>query len=124
MLVTLAIWPTWDPKSAAGTLPAITMEIMKLYEDTYKIPFVIDSLRGWDPLHALVQSIEAAQSFDPGDVIKAFENLKTIQCSVGTAKVGGLKTYGVNHMVVQPLPLTWLKNGEIEFIKWTELDIP
>ena len=67
---------------------------------------------------------EAAQSFEPADVLKAFQNMKAIKCSEGTAKVGGLKTYGVNNMVVQPCPLTRIQSGNIEFIGFKPLNIP
>jgi hypothetical protein len=102
----------------------MTKKIVQLWVDTYKVPFVADSLHGWDPVQELAQAIEAAQSFDPGDVIKAFQGMKTIECSVGSAKVGGLKTYGINNMVVQSCPLTVLKNGEVKFIGFMPLDIP
>ena len=116
--------PAFEPVSAAAGLPAMTKKIVQLWVDTYKVPFVADSLHGWDPVQELAQAIEAAQSFDPGDVIKAFQKMKTIECSVGSAKVGGLKTYGINNMVVQPCPLTVLKNGEVKFVGFMPLNIP
>jgi ABC-type branched-subunit amino acid transport system substrate-binding protein len=116
--------PAFEPVSAAAGLPAMTKKIVQLWVDTYKVPFVADSLHGWDPVQELAQAIEVAQSFDPGDVIKAFQGMKTIECSVGSAKVGGLKTYGINNMVVQSCPLTVLKNGEVKFIGFMPLDIP
>jgi branched-chain amino acid transport system substrate-binding protein len=116
--------PAFEPVSAAADLPAITKKIVQLWVDTYKVPFVADSLHGWDPVQELAQAIEAAQSFDSGDVIKAFQKMKTIECSVGSAKVGGLKTYGINNMVVQPCPLTVLKNGEVKFVGFMPLNIP
>ena len=116
-------FPTFHPDHVGDSLPAITKEIVKLSEDTYKVPFDIGYLRGWDPLYTLVQAIEAAQSLDPAKVIKAFENMKTIESSTGTAKVGGMKTFGINHLVVQPCPITRIQNGVVEFIRWYDLDI-
>jgi branched-chain amino acid transport system substrate-binding protein len=118
------IFPTFEPKSAAALLPPITSEVVKLWTATYKITFDIAALRGWDPLWTLVQSIEAAQSFEPSDVIKAFEKMGTIKTSVGTAKVGGLKTFGINHMVATPCPLSRIQNGNVEFIGFFQPNIP
>jgi branched-chain amino acid transport system substrate-binding protein len=81
--------PAFEAVSAVAELPPLTKTIMKLWNDTYKVPFVSDSLTGWDPLYALVQAIEAAQSLEPADVIKAFQKMKTIGSSAGPAKVGG-----------------------------------
>jgi len=118
------IFPTFEPKSAAASLPPITSEIVKLWTDTYKIPFDIGALRGWDPLWTMLQAIEAAQSFEPGDVIKAFEKMKNIKTGVGTAKIGGLATFGINHMVCTPCPLTRIENGNVQFIGWFTPNIP
>jgi branched-chain amino acid transport system substrate-binding protein len=115
--------PNFDTTTAMAQLPEITKMIIKLWTDIYKVPFETTALRGWDPLHCLVQAIEAAQSFDPGDVMRALEKMQTIECSSGTAKIGGLKTYGVNHMVVQRVPLTRIKNGQLEFVGWKSIDI-
>jgi branched-chain amino acid transport system substrate-binding protein len=116
--------PTFEPVSAGDRLPAITKTIVKLWTDTYKVPFVVDSLRGWDPLYLLVQSIEAAKSLQPENVIKAFEKMKSIDTSVGPAKIGGLKTYGVNHVVLPPCPVSRLKNGQVEFVGFSPVELP
>lgn len=118
------IIPAFEPVSAAAALPPILKTILQLWNDTYKVPFVSDSLHGWDPIYEVAQAIEAAQSFEPGDVIKAFQKMKTIDTSVGPSKVGGLKTYGINNMVVQLCPLTRIENGQVEFVGWRPLSIP
>ena len=116
--------PGFEPISAAAQLPPLLKNIIQMWTDTYKVPFVSDSLHGWDPLYELAQAIEAAQSFEPADVIKAFQNMKSIKCSVGTAKVGGLKTYGINNMVAQPVPVTRIQNGQVIFVGWRPVPIP
>jgi len=118
------IIPTFEPVSAEAQLPPILKNIIQMWSDTYHVPFISDSLRGWDPVYELAQAIEAAQSFEPADVLKAFQKMKAIKSSTGTVKVGGLKTYGINNMVVQPCPLTRIQNGTIEFIGFKPLNIP
>jgi hypothetical protein len=32
--------------------------------------------------------------------------------------MGGLDTFGINHVIIKPVPVTRLKNGEVEFVKF------
>ena len=107
-------WPSFEAKSAGSDVPPMAKTIIKQWDDKYKTPCIIEVFRGWDPLYTLVQAIEAAQSLDPTDVIKTFEKMKSVDTSQGVSKIGGLKTYGHNHMTLQPCPLTRLNNGQIE----------
>ncbi len=79
---------------------------------------------GWDALWCLVQAIEKAQSLDTSEVAAAWEKMPTIETSLGTGHMGGLKTYGINHLVVRPLPITKLEKGNIQFIGWFMPNIP
>jgi hypothetical protein len=38
--------------------------------------------------------------------------------------MGGLKTFGINHVVVRPLSLVRFMNGEPNFIKWYTPALP
>lgn len=116
--------PSFEAESAGNNVPPLGKEIIKLWLDKYKSHWQIEVFRGWDPLYTLVQAIKAAQSLDPTDVIKAFEKMKSIDTSQGLSKIGGLKTYGHNHMTLQPCPLTRLNNGQIEFLGWREIVVP
>lgn len=118
------ILPSFAPTSPTVQLPDLMKTIIQLWKQTYNIPFVNDALRGWDPLYALAQSIQAAQSLDPATVAKAFENMQTIQTAEGTAGVGGLKTFGINGTIVQQCPLTVIKNGESQFVGWFPANVP
>jgi hypothetical protein len=71
-----------------------------------------------------VQAIEAAQSFDPTDVKTAWEKMKSIETSYGTGHMGGLKAYGVNHLVVRPCPISGFIKGEVKLIKWYTPNFP
>ena len=117
-------FPSFEMTSAGADVPPMANTISKLWTDKYKTPCIIEVFRGWDPLYTLVQAIEAAKSLDPTDVIKTFEKMKSVDTSQGVSKIGGLKTYGVNHMTLQPCPLTRLNKGKIEFLGWKEIVIP
>jgi len=116
--------PTVDPTSPSVQVPPLLTEIMKLWDETYHVPFVLDACRGWDPLYVTVQAIEKAQSFDPEEVAKVFQTMGTVDTSVGPAPIGGLKSYGINAVLAENVPLSRLQNGEIEFIGWFPLNIP
>jgi branched-chain amino acid transport system substrate-binding protein len=101
-------------------------QIAKLWQETYNTPFgkYGDSLLGWDALWCLVQAIEKANSLDTTEVAKTWENMSKIETSSGTGKMGGLKTYGINHIVVKPVGLSRFNKGEVEFVKWYTPNIP
>jgi branched-chain amino acid transport system substrate-binding protein len=105
-------------------LPAITKEIIKLWGDTYKTAIWNDAFQGWDSLWTLMQAIEKTQSLDPTEVMKTWEKMEAIETKYGTGKMGGLKTFGLNHVVIPPCPISYLENGEIKFGGWYEQKIP
>jgi branched-chain amino acid transport system substrate-binding protein len=79
---------------------------------------------GWSPSWSLVQAIVAAKNLDPTAVKEAWEKMKTIETPYGTGKMGGLKTYGINHNVSAPMPLVSLRNGEVKWVKWQDVPMP
>ena len=79
---------------------------------------------GWSPSWSLVQAIEAAQSLDPTVVKDSWEKMTSIQTPYGTGRMGGKKTYGINHTVSAPMPLTTLKDGKVVWVKWQEVPMP
>jgi branched-chain amino acid transport system substrate-binding protein len=105
-------------------VPSMIKEIQKQWEAKYTGPFVLDAVNGWDSLWCLVQAIEEAQSFDPSQVAASWEKIDKIETSFGTGHMGGLKTYGINHLVVRKLPICTLDNGAVKFGKWYSPDFP
>lgn len=103
--------------------PAMVKEIMKLWEKKYKKPFNLDALDGWSAVWALVQAIEKAQSFDTEKVVKVWEGMKTIETPWGTGAMGGQKTFGINHMVISPAPISMLKKGKVAVTHWYKPDM-
>jgi branched-chain amino acid transport system substrate-binding protein len=115
--------PSMDIKSP--DVPPMIKEIQRRWEAKYKSRFMFESFQGWDALWCLVQAIEAAQSLDPTDVKTAWENMKSIETSYGTGHMGGLKTYGVNHLVVRRCPITgFVTKGKVKLIKWYTPSFP
>jgi branched-chain amino acid transport system substrate-binding protein len=79
---------------------------------------------GFNPLYELKQVIEAAQSVDPTALKDTWENMKTIDTVYGPGRMGGLKTYGINHTVCAPCPIVALMDGEVKWVKWVDVYSP
>jgi branched-chain amino acid transport system substrate-binding protein len=89
--------------------------------------FAADGLVGYDQIFMLAQIISKAQSLDPATVVATFESLTNpgdIESIYGAAHVGGLKTCGANHILVRPVPLSRVVDGQAEFVGVTDLSIP
>ena len=98
--------------------PPVVNELKKRVEAKYGVgTFHVGNVIGWNPLWSMVQAIEAAQSLDPTEVAKTWENMKSIETLFGTATMGGLEFWGINHGVMLPRPLTGLDNGELKDIR-------
>jgi branched-chain amino acid transport system substrate-binding protein len=104
--------------------PAMVKEIIRLWTEKYKKPFNLDALDAWSGLWALTQAIEKAQSLDPSDVVKTFETMTSIETPWGNGTMGGAKTFGVNHMVLAPAPISRLMNGKVDSTKWYKPELP
>jgi branched-chain amino acid transport system substrate-binding protein len=118
------IWPTFNENGPEA--PAFVKdELVPFWYEAYpNAPFDAEAVNSWDSVWCLVQAIEKAQSIDPTEVAKAWETMDTLQAAKGTAKMGGAKTFGLNHMVFPPCPITRLKDGQAEFIKWVDPWMP
>jgi ABC-type branched-subunit amino acid transport system substrate-binding protein len=110
------IWPAFDVN--IPNAPEMTKEIVKLWYNSNKDPIDSDGINMWDNLWVLIQAISKAQSLDPVKVAKTWENMPTVETSRGIAKMGGLKTFGINHMVFRPCPMSRMKDGQVEFVRW------
>jgi ABC-type branched-subunit amino acid transport system substrate-binding protein len=108
----------------SAEVPPMIKKEKQLWEAKYKTRYMFESFQGWDALWCLVQAIEAAQSLDPTDVKTAWENMKSIETSYGTGHMGGLKTYGINHLVVRSCPISAFVKGKVKLIKWYTPSFP
>ncbi len=110
------IFAGYDP--AATDTPAMVKTIAKLWDQKYHKPFSIDGVDGFSSVWAVAQAIEKAQSLDVEAVVAAWEKMTTIETPTGTGKMGGLKVFGINHMVIGPSPVSLLKNGKVGKTIW------
>ena len=66
----------------------------------------------------LVQAIEAAQSIDPTKVKDALEKMKVIHTPYGDGHLCGQKTFGIDHMITAPQPMSTIDKGVIKWVEW------
>jgi branched-chain amino acid transport system substrate-binding protein len=98
-------------------------EIRKMLLDKYK-ECNFDYVRAWDSIWWMVQAIEKAQSLDPSDVAKTWENMDRLEATTGIGKMGGQQSYGINHIGVLPFAVTRMVKGNLEHVGWFTPDIP
>ncbi len=79
---------------------------------------------GWNACYCLIQAIEEAQSLDPSVVRDVWEEMDSIDTAYGDGRIGGMSTYGIDHTVSYPMPLSGLRDGEVIWIKWQEVPLP
>jgi branched-chain amino acid transport system substrate-binding protein len=117
------IWPAYDINSDAAT--PLGKQIVDLWKKAHPgQPIDSDGANAWDAISIMVQVIEKANSLDPATVAKTWETMTSMDTSKGTARMGGGQTFGINHMVFPPCPITRLENGKVEFIKWFDPWVP
>jgi len=107
-------------------------EMMKKVKATWEAKYpgedwIDDPLMAWDETWVLAQGIEKAKSIEPEAVLKALEGMSkpgSLQTTFGPGQMGGLKTLGVNRMLVRPFPVTVIKGGEMRMVKWVTPSLP
>jgi branched-chain amino acid transport system substrate-binding protein len=94
-------------------------EHMDRWAKKYKEPYFDDGPVMLGVVEALVQAIKKANSPEPEKILAAFDSMTTpgsIQTCWGPSHMGGAKKYGVNRVLVRPVPLTRITKSGIEFI--------
>jgi branched-chain amino acid transport system substrate-binding protein len=113
----------WDPAAATGELK----EIVDGWKAKWSTePFVSDAAFAWDQASILVQAIKKAQSVDPAAVLAALDTMTapgSVQTSFGSARMGGMGTFGVNRVLVRPIPISRIMNGVIESVGFIPIDV-
>jgi branched-chain amino acid transport system substrate-binding protein len=99
--------------------PMIKM-LIKLAKEKYGVAY---AWHGWgfNAVYVLSQAIEAAQSLDPTEVKNTWEKMDKIKTIYGPGRMGGKKTYGINHTVTHPSPIAALVNGEVKWVRWMDV---
>ncbi|HLA80682.1 MAG TPA: ABC transporter substrate-binding protein [Thermoleophilia bacterium] len=111
-----------DPK-----LPQAAKDAIADLKAKYGQDFTTDSLVGYGQIVLLAQMIAKAQSVDPAVVEKTFQTLTNpgdLQALNGPAYAGGLETYGVNAILIRPVPISRLVDGTPEFVRMNDIQIP
>jgi hypothetical protein len=85
---------------------------------------VVDHVYGWELTWIMAQMIEGAKSIDPTDVKNYWEKNPKFETPSGPGHMGGLQTYGINHVVVKPVALTRIIQGKVEHITWVNPNLP
>jgi uncharacterized cupin superfamily protein len=57
-------------------------------------------------------------------VAATWKKMQSIETAFGKGHMGGLKTYGINHLVVKPMSVTRLEKGKVETVKWVTPEFP
>ena len=83
-----------------------------------------ETAMGFEALWLLTQAIEHAQSLDPTVVKNAFEKMTKFETLTGPGKLGGAKTFGINHDVINPFPIIRIMDGKVEHIRFIEPRLP
>jgi branched-chain amino acid transport system substrate-binding protein len=102
----------WDPAKPTGALK----EVVKSWQAKYGAePFISDATFAWDGGWILVQALEKAQTVDPEKVLAVLDSMTapgSLKTSFGPGRMGGLKTYGGNRVLVRPIPVSYLMDGQ------------
>jgi len=93
-------------------------ECMDRWAKKYKEPFFSDSIITWAEAEVFVQALKKANSIKPEKVVAAFDSMTapgSFQTAFGPGHMGGANRFGVNRVVVRPIPISRLMNGKIQF---------
>jgi len=83
--------------------------------------WVSDSTMAWDNLWVLTQVMQKAKSVDPEKVAAAVETMTTpgsLQTTFGPSCIGGLERFGVNRVLVRPIPMVSIMNGQTKVLEY------
>jgi branched-chain amino acid transport system substrate-binding protein len=102
----------------------ITKEVIDMSKKEFN-GFDFMKAQGFGAIYTTVQAIQKAQSLDPKVVAAAWEKMDAIDSLWGPAKMGGLKTYGINHSVYfNKIPIIRVEKNEILWGDWGTAYIP
>ena len=94
-------------------------ECMDRWKKKYKEPFFSDAIITWSEAEVFIQALKKANSIEPERVVAAFDSMTapgSFETAFGSGRMGGGNRFGVNRVVVRPMPISRLINGKIEFV--------
>jgi branched-chain amino acid transport system substrate-binding protein len=107
-----------EPDLKSPKMPPIIKEAGERIRKMFGVDLLYAHIAGWEALWTLVQAIEKANSLDTTKIAETWEKMDSINAMYGKAKMGGMKTFGINHVMMRPVPITRLNNGKVEFVKF------
>lgn len=107
-----------EPDLRSPDMTPIIKEIRKRVMEKTGTEVLFAYIAGWEALWMMIQAIQEAQSLDTTVVAETWEKMKSIDTCYGKGRMGGMETFGINHVGIKPIPFTILKNGEVKFIKF------
>lgn len=107
-----------EPDLKNPKMPSMIKEAGKRIKAKYGVDLLYAHIAGWEALWTLVQAIEKANSLDPTKIAETWEKMETIDAMYGKAKMGGMEAFGINHVMMRPVPITRLNKGKVEFVKF------
>jgi branched-chain amino acid transport system substrate-binding protein len=117
-IVCLAVYALGDD------VPAAMKDVVDAWNAKYPgEPFSSDALWAYDELWVLAQVMEEAQSLDPEEIMRTIESmdeLGDIETTFGSGYFGGedIAGIGANHVIIRPLAISLIKDGEITNVLW------
>ena len=109
---------------ASPKMPDMVKKMNQIIKEKIGVETTIDSWTTFEALWLLAQVMENAQSIDPTEVKNAFEKMTKFETTTGPGKLGGAKTFGISHIVIEPVPIVRIMNGKIEHIRFVESSLP
>ena len=94
-------------------------ECMDRWSKKFKEPFFSDAIITWSEAEAFVAALKKAGSAKPEAVVAAFDSMTapgSFQTAFGPGHMAGQNRFGVNRVVVRPMPISVLEKGKIKFI--------
>jgi branched-chain amino acid transport system substrate-binding protein len=106
--------------NGAPNTPALMQQIIDARYKAANGPISIHA-QAINVLYMFKQGIEKADSLDTTAVANALEGLSSINTVYGTAKLGGLQTYGIKHAFSHPDQVWTITNGKPAFGAWIDV---
>jgi branched-chain amino acid transport system substrate-binding protein len=109
-----------SPDMHSPKMTPMIREIVPLIEKRLNTRARMDHTIPFETLVLLLAAIEKAQSLDTEKVVQTWENMKEINTIFGKGRMGGKDLFGINHVVIRPVPMSRIVNGKVEHVGFFE----
>jgi ABC-type branched-subunit amino acid transport system substrate-binding protein len=99
----------------------VMAEIRDRWLAKYNEEWVSDSVMAWDCLWVLTQVMQKIKSVDPEKVAAALETMTKpgdLMTAFGPAYIGGQKRFGVNRILIRPIPMVSIDKGVLNVVDY------